>query len=283
MTALDDAYEDCLSLARSHYENFPVASILVPKELQRPIAAIYTFARRADDIADESDRPAQQKVAELIGMEMELKSVLEGNAAEQPLYLALHDSIERYQLNPQYFLDLTDAFKQDASKTRYKDFREVIDYCRRSANPVGRLMLQLTGNASAENNRDSDIICSALQLINFMQDIQQDLLENNRIYFPQDEMKAAGVKDADFKSASTQMHVVKFVRTQTRRARQMLVQGSVLGKRLPGRFGLEIRTITQGGLHICDALLKQGPDIYSRPRLTLMNKLSMLGKALLKL
>ena len=282
-TELDAAYEDCLSLARSHYENFPVASVLVTKELRRPIAAIYTFARRADDIADESDRSPNQKIAELIGMEIELKAVLEGDTPKHPLYLALHDSITRHQLEPQYFFDLIDAFKQDVSKTRYKNFKEVLDYCRRSANPVGRLLLQLNAEASDENCRDSDLICSALQLINFMQDIQQDISENDRVYFPQDEMRAAGVTDTDFKAGNTEPHVVKFVRFQTKRARKMLLQGAGLGKRLPGRFGLEIRTIIQGGLHISDALLNQGLDIYSRPRLTLMNKISMLSKALLKL
>lgn len=282
-TDLESAYEDCLQLTRSHYENFPVASLLIPKELQYPVSAIYTFARRADDITDESDRSPTQKVAELFGMEAELKSVLEGNAPKHPLFLAVQDTITKYNLEPQYFYDLIDAFKQDASKKRYQNFKEVIDYSRRSANPIGRLMLQLFGEGTAENYRDSDYICSALQIINFMQDIQQDLKENNRIYFPQDEMKAAKVTDDDFVRVSTEPHVVKFVHQQTRRAKQMLIEGSELGQRLEGRFGLEIRTIIQGGLRVSNALLKQGVNIYSRPRLTIVDKVIMLTRALLKL
>lgn len=283
MSELESAYEDCMLVARSHYENFPVASLLVPKELQHPIAAIYTFARRADDITDETDRAPSQQVAELFGMESKLKSVMEGNAPEHPLFLALHDTITRYNLEIQLFLDLIDAFKQDATKKRYKNFKEVVYYCKRSANPIGRLLLQLVGEASKENNRDSDMICSALQIINFMQDIQQDLQENDRIYFPQDEMAKAGVTDKDFIYKSTEPHVVKFVHQQIKRAQQILKQGSGLGQRLEGRFGLEIRTITHGGLQVCKALLKQGDNIYSRPRLNIIDKVTMLSKALLKI
>ena len=137
-------------------------------------------------------------------------------------------------------------------------------------------MLQLFDEATQQNNVDSDKICSALQLINFMQDIQQDLIENCRVYFPQVEMKAAGVSIEDLKNQSTEPHVVEFVRQQTKRARAMMLDGAGLGKRLKGRFGMEIRAIISGGLHICDALLAQGDNIYSRPRLTLRAKLGML-------
>ena len=273
---LKSAYDECLHVARSHYENFPVASWLIPKHLRIHVATIYNFARRADDLADEGDAKAEERIAALDQMGKALDDCLNDEPVDDYLFTALANTIRQHQLDPVLFHDLLSAFKQDVTKTRYKDFNEVLDYCRRSANPVGRLMLQLFSESTEQNNQDSDKICSALQLINFMQDIQQDLAENSRIYFPQSEMKAAGVKIDDLKNQSMEPHVVEFVRQQTKRARAIMVEGSGLGKRLQGRFGMEIRAIISGGLQICDALLNQGNNIYSRPRLTTRAKLNML-------
>lgn len=273
---LQAAYDECLRVARSHYENFPVASWLVPGHLRIHVAAIYNFARRADDLADEGNDTVQEKITALEAMGKSLDRCLDTQENADYLFLALANTITEHRLDPALFHDLISAFKQDVSKTRYRDFAEVMDYCRRSANPVGRLMLQLFGQATDENNADSDKICSALQLINFMQDIQQDLLENDRVYFPMDEMLAAGVGIEDLKNKSTEPHVVEFVRAQTIRAKNMLLEGAGLGRRLNGRFGMEIRAIISGGLHICNALLNQGDDIYARPRLGMMDKLGML-------
>lgn len=277
---LKDAYEHCMGVAQSHYENFPVASWLIPKDLRIHVATIYTFARQADDIADEGDDPPEVKKKALQQMGQDLDDALNYKVMTEPLYCALRHTIHYYTLDPQLFHDLLDAFTQDVDKTRYQDFNEVMDYCRRSANPVGRLMLQLFREASEENLQDSDKICSALQLINFMQDIQQDLIENDRVYFPLDEMKQAGVSIDDLKSKSTDSHVVEFVRQQTQRAQQMMLDGSGLGHRLSGRFGMEIRAITNGGLAICDALLAQGNDIYSRPRLSRKDKVKIFTSAI---
>ena len=273
---LKSAYDECLHVARSHYENFPVASWLIPKHLRIHVATIYNFARRADDLADEGDAKAEERIAALDQMGKALDDCLNDESVDDYLFTALANTIRQHQLDPVLFHDLLSAFKQDVTKTRYKDFNEVLDYCRRSANPVGRLMLQLFSESTEQNNQDSDKICSALQLINFMQDIQQDLAENSRIYFPQSEMRAAGVKIDDLKNQSMEPHVVEFVRQQTKRARAIMVEGSGLGKRLQGRFGMEIRAIISGGLQICDALLSQGNNIYSRPRLTTRAKLNML-------
>jgi squalene synthase HpnC len=273
---LQAAYDECLHVARSHYENFPVASWLIPGHLRIHVAAIYNFARRADDLADEGDDSADEKIAALDAMDVSLDECLVSRNTGDYLFLALASTIREHQLDPTLFHDLLSAFKQDVTKTRYRDFNEVLDYCRRSANPVGRLMLQLFNEASEENNTDSDRICSALQLINFMQDIQQDLVENDRVYFPLDEMQSAGVTVEDLKNRSIEPHVVSFVQSQTIRARNMLQEGAALGQRLKGRFGMEIRAIISGGLRICDALLIQGNNIYSRPRLTTRDKIGML-------
>ena len=279
---LQAAYDECLRIARSHYENFPVASWLVPAHLRIHVAAIYNFARRADDLADEGNDTAEDKIAALEAMGQSLDQCLDKQGNGDYLFLALSNTINEYRLDPALFHDLISAFKQDVTKTRYRDFAEVIDYCRRSANPVGRLMLQLFGQATDENNTDSDKICSALQLINFMQDIQQDLVENDRVYFPMDEMLAAGISIEDLKNKSTEPQVVEFVRAQTTRAKNMLLEGAGLGKRLNGRFGMEIRAIISGGLHICNARLNQGNDIYARPRLGMIDKLGMLKDSIMR-
>ena len=207
----------------------------------------------------------------------------DNGADEDPLFIALSNTIRRYRLERRLFHDLLDAFIQDTTKTRYADFAEVLDYCRRSANPVGRLLLGLFQQESPANLRDSDLICSGLQLINFMQDIQQDVIENDRVYFPLDEMTAAGVTVDDIKQRSQRPRVVAFARGQTRRARRLLRGGAALGHRLKGRFGLEIRAITNGGLCVCEALLNQGADIYSRPRLGRRDKIKIAAKAVLRL
>lgn len=273
---LQAAYDECLRIAHAHYENFPVASWLVPARLRIHVAAIYNFARRADDLADEGDDNVQTRLDALTAMGRSLDTCLQATTADDYLFLALGNTVRQHQLDPQLLHDLLSAFSQDVTQTRYQDFAEVLDYCRRSANPVGRLMLQLFGEASAQNNQDSDKICSALQLINFLQDIQQDLVENDRVYFPLDEMQAANVNVDELRASSQQPHVVSFVHQQTRRARDMLMDGASLGSRLHGRFGMEIRAIISGGLHICDALLAQGDDIYSRPRLSATTKVRIL-------
>ncbi len=276
-------YNHCMAVARSHYENFPVASWLIPGELRRSVAAIYAFARRADDLADEGDDSPEARIAALKKMGTDLTMALNGPIADDPLFRALRHTIRCYQLDAQLFHDLLDAFTQDVNKTRYDSFDEVLDYCRRSANPVGRLILQLSDQSTERNNHDSDLICSALQLINFLQDIRQDLIENNRVYLPLDEMTEAGVSVKDLQNQNKQPHIVDFIRAQTFRAQRMMLDGADLGKRLSGRLGLEIRTIINGGLAICETLLAQGSDVYSRPRLTYKNKFSMFARAMLRL
>jgi squalene synthase HpnC len=277
---LQAAYDECLNVARSHYENFPVASWLVPRHLRIHVAAIYNFARRADDFADEGELANDERIAALEKMGQDLQACLQNETVNDYLFVALANTIRQHQLEPSLFHDLLSAFKQDVTKTRYENFDEVLDYCRRSANPVGRLMLQLFNETTERNNADSDRICSALQLINFMQDIQQDIEENNRVYFPEEEMQAAGISVKDFRNKSTEPHVIDFVQQQTTRARDMMTEGAGLGKRLKGRFGMEIRAIIGGGLHVCDALLAQGNNIYSRPRLTTSAKLGILLRSL---
>ena len=244
-----------------HYENFPVASTLLPAALRRPVALIYRFARSADDFADEGDMPAAERLALLQGYRRELKRIEAGAATEQPLFTELGEIVRQYRLPLPLFHDLLDAFAQDVVKSRYADFAEVMDYCRRSADPVGRLLLHLFDAATAENLSRSDAICSSLQLINFWQDVAIDW-RKDRIYLPRDEMQRYGVSEREIGAGEVSPAWKALMRFQVERARALMQSGASLGRALPGRIGLEIRTIVQGGLRILEKIDKVEGDVY---------------------
>ncbi|HSJ49078.1 MAG TPA: squalene synthase HpnC [Gammaproteobacteria bacterium] len=273
------AYAHCLHLARNHYENFPVASWLLPRRLRQPVAAIYAFARRADDWADEGDFPAHERLAALDAMEQSVRASGRGEPGDDPVFIALADSIQRHALPLEPFLDLLSAFRQDVTQTRYADFGELMQYCRRSANPVGRLLLHLYRAADARNLGHADAVCSALQLTNFLQDLHQDYVENGRVYIPQDELRRFGVDEAQLGRREDSPALRQLLRFQTQRAMQILHSGAPLGKRLKGRAGFELRMIILGGNRILQYLQRQ-PDSFQRPRLTRRDRLHMVWGAL---
>ncbi len=261
--------------AVDHYENFPVASILLPKPLRAPVAAIYHFARTADDFADEGDVPPGERLALLNAYRDQLDKIEAGLPATHPIFLALQPVIAQFELPLTLFRDLLDAFEQDVRKDRYVNVTELMDYCRRSANPVGRLLLHLFGQASEQNLKDSDAICSALQLINHWQDVGIDAQKgaNGRIYLPQDEMQGFNIPDDSIlrRTASPEKGIpfghtdfVALMRFQVDRARTLMLAGAPLGWRLPGRIGLEIRAIVAGGLRILDKIEAVDYDVFIR-------------------
>ncbi|GAB6041806.1 squalene synthase HpnC [Endothiovibrio diazotrophicus] len=273
-----DAYAACLRIARGHYENFPVASILLPRRLRGPVAAIYAFARAADDFADEGDAPAEARLRQLARWGEWLDGAVAGAPPDHPVFIALSEAIPRFDLPPRPFHDLLDAFRQDVTTRRYPTFEALLDYCRRSADPVGRLLLHLNGEASEENLAHSDAVCSALQLINFHQDVQQDYHEQGRIYLPQEEMARYGVSEADIAAERVTPEMGELMAFQIRRARELMLRGAPLGRALRGRFGVEIRLIVEGGLRVCRRLEEAPP--FARPRLRRGDYLGMLGRAL---
>lgn len=278
---LQAAYQHCLDLAESHYENFPVASKLLPEKTRKPVAAIYAFARKADDIADEGDLQAEERIRQLDVLETQLERMSRGEMSDDPGFTALADTIQQHKLPLQLFKDLLSAFKQDVTTTRYTTIEQIQDYARRSANPVGRLMLHLTNNASEENLADSDKVCTALQLINFYQDIQQDINENDRLYIPLAELESYELGPEDIRMQNQGSAMQALLQFQYHRAQKMLVEGSGLGGRLKGRFGFEIRMIIAGGLRICHKLAHQD-DLYSRPRLNKLDWIRILMFALFR-
>ena len=253
-------------MAVDHYENFPVASVLLPAALREPVAAIYGFARSADDFADEGDLSPQQRSALLATYQAELDAIERGEPTQHPVFLRLRPVIARYGLPLQLFRDLLDAFTQDVGKDRYRDFAELMDYCRRSADPVGRLLLHLFGHATAENLTRSDAICSALQLINHWQDVGIDAGKgaNGRIYLPQDDMARFGVGDEDVRRRVASADFRSLLQFQVKRARDLMLSGAPLGWDLPGRIGLEIRAIVAGGLRILDKIEAVDCDVFNQ-------------------
>lgn len=250
-------------MAVDHYENFPVASILLPKRLRRAVEIIYHFARQADDFADEGDIPDAERLAKLDAFRAELKRIAAHEKPLTSLFSDVAEIIDQHQLPLQLFHDLLDAFSQDVLKKRYANFDEVLDYCRRSANPVGRLLLHLYEQATPINLIYSDAICTSLQLINFWQDVKKDYAID-RIYLPLDEMARFDVTEAQIAEGQVNDAWQALMQFQTRRARDLMNSGKPLGTILTGRIGLEMRLIIAGGLRILAKLDSVRYDIFKQ-------------------
>jgi squalene synthase HpnC len=246
-----------------HYENFPVASLLLPKALRHPVEVIYRFARSADDFADEGSDPDDVRLAQLQAYGRELERIGLGEAPQSPLFREVARIVREHALPLGLFDDLLSAFSQDVTKKRYADFAELLDYCRRSANPVGRLLLHLFKRTSETDLAGSDAVCTALQLINFWQDVEKDFAMG-RIYVPQDEMSHYGVSERQIAEQRCDPAWMALMKFQTERARAMIQRGQPLARSLPGRVGLEIRATIQGGLRILEKIERANYDVFRR-------------------
>jgi squalene synthase HpnC len=249
-----------------HYENFPVASILLPRRLVPAVEAIYAFARSADDIADEGDATPAERLAALDAYDAALDAIERGDVdgiATEPMFARLAEALRRHALPLQPLRDLLSAFRQDVVTTRYADYATLLDYCRRSANPVGRLMLGLYGQVDETSLRESDAVCSSLQLINFWQDVGIDT-GKGRIYLPQEDLLRFGVSEQDIAQARTSAEWRALMRFEVERARALMLQGAPLATRLPGRIGWELRLVVQGGLRILEAIERADYDVFRR-------------------
>ncbi len=233
----------------------------MPARLRQPVELIYRFARAADDFADEGNLPDAERLALLTAFGDELRRIENGEPPRTPLFQELAPMIREQQLPLGLFHDLLSAFAQDVAWKRYADFSTLLDYCRRSANPVGRLLLVLYGAATEQNNAWSDNICSALQIINFLQDIAIDYA-NGRIYMPQDELARYHVGEAQFAARDVNAAWRDFMTFQVGRARHMLLDGAPLGRVLEGRIGLEMRMIIAGGERILRKIETVGYDVF---------------------
>jgi squalene synthase HpnC len=263
-----------------HYENFPVASILLPRRLVPAVEAIYAFARSADDIADEGDARPAERLSQLAAYEAALDAIERGETPADPMFRRLTEQMAAHDLPLQPLRDLLSAFRQDVVTTRYPDYATLLDYCRRSANPVGRLMLGLYGEADQQNLRESDAVCSALQLINFWQDVAVDI-EKGRIYLPREDLARFQVSEQDIVEARTGPAWRALMRFEVERARALMLEGAPLATRLPGRIGWELRLVVQGGLRILEAIERADYDVFRRrPKLKRADWAVLLWRAL---
>jgi phytoene synthase len=262
-----------------HYENFPVASILLPRHLREPIEAIYAFARSADDIADEGDAPALVRLAQLNDYRRELNAIDSGDMPTVPMFARLARNVRAFGLPTILLRDLLDAFSQDVVKTRYADFAELRDYSRLSADPVGRLLLHLYKRATPENLSRSDDICSALQYINFWQDVAIDW-KKDRVYIPQSDLQSFRVGEAQIAEGRVDHAWRNLMRYEVERARRMLIRGAPLTRALPGRMGWELRLVVQGGLRTLEKIESANYDVFRhRPTLGKPDWVRMLWRA----
>ncbi len=254
-------------MPNSHYENFPVASPLLPPELHAPVRVIYAFARSADDLADEGDATPAERIAALDGYRAELDRIDSGELPQTALFLALRDTLRERALSTAPLRDLLSAFTQDVTTTRYERFDDLLDYCRRSADPVGRIMLALFGEARPESLVQSDAICSGLQIINFLQDVAIDW-QKARVYLPQEDLRRFGVSEQQIADGVVDQRWQAQMQFQVDRARRMMVSGAPLARALPGRMGWELRLVVLGGLRILEKIEAVGHDVfYRRPTL----------------
>lgn len=266
-----------------HYENFPVASILLPRRLRRSVAVIYHFARTADDLADEGDAPPAERLAALAGMAAALDRIGAGEDSGTPAMRALADVIAEHRLPLSLFHDLLDAFRQDVTVHRHPDWDSLLDYSRRSANPVGRLMLHLYGAVGPERLVQADAICTGLQLANFWQDVAIDHARG-RIYLPADAMARHGVDEAALAAQRCDARWIALMQELQTRTRAMLQSGASLALTLPPtlerRIGWELRLVVQGGLRILERIEMAGYDVFRhRPKLGPADWLLMLWRA----
>ena len=267
-----------------HYENFPVASWLCPPRLRPAIAAIYAFARTADDLADEGDAPAHERLTDLAALRADLQAAARGDTPSPrwlPVFGPLAAVIAPFALPLPLLDDLLRAFEQDVIKTHaqagYADRAELLDYCSRSANPVGRLLLHLYGVHGAQALAQSDAICSALQLINFWQDLSLDI-PRGRFYLPEDRCAALGV---DPHALNQTPQATALIAENVRWARDLMLTGAPLVKQVPGRAGWELRLVVQGGLRILDKIVALGhTTLRTRPRLRAWDLPVMVWRAL---
>lgn len=248
-------------MAVDHYENFPVASVLLPSRLRAPVALIYRFAREADDFADEGDVPPALRLERLSHFGEQLRRLEAGRAPDLAWFEDLGRVIEHHRLPFAPFHDLLSAFSQDVVKPRYATYGEVLDYCRRSADPVGRILLVLYEAAETRHLQWSDAICSSLQLINFLQDVEIDY-RKNRIYLPQDELARFGITESQIARAEPDARWRAFMTFQVERTHALLRSGAPLTSALRGRIGLELRMIVAGGSRILEKITRVGGDVF---------------------
>jgi phytoene synthase len=275
---VDAAYRFCEQLARSHYENFPVGSVLIPKPLRKHFYSIYAFARIADDFADEGYGAHYDESDRLALLTEWRRMLLESRVgiARHPVFVAVGRTASEFDLPGILFEDLLSAFAQDVTVRRYERFDQLLDYCRRSANPIGRLILLLFGYRDEQLHRWSDDICTALQLANHWQDVAVDL-DKDRVYLPEEDLSQFGMSTGDLMTRTASGAFKSLMKLEIGRARELFARGKPLCTSVGGRLGLELRSVWLGGMRILERIEQNSYDVFThRPVITSTDKLRIL-------
>lgn len=277
--SLEDAYSYCERLARSHYENFSVATWFLPKRLRQHFYNVYAYCRISDDLGDETgDREASLQLLE--EWEAELNACYEGNP-RHPVLVALAGTVRQFDIPKQTFADLLTAFRQDQTVARYETFDDVLGYCRYSANPVGHLVLYLCGYRDRERQQLSDFTCTALQLANFWQDVSLDY-EKGRVYLPLEDLRKFGVTEADIPARNNSQPFLELMRFEVQRARQWFDRGLPLAGKVSRELAIDIELFSRGGQEILNAIERQNYAVLGhRPVISKPRKLALVARAAL--
>ena len=276
--SLAEAHDYTRWLATRHYENFHVVSFLLPKRLHQDFYNVYAYCRWADDLGDEMGDPAES--LRLLDWWRRELDAMYGGETTHPVFVALRPTVERYAIPRQPFADLIQAFVQDQTVTRYRNFEELFGYCRFSANPVGRLVLYLCGYADAERQRLSDATCTALQLANFWQDVTVDLLKD-RVYIPLDVMARHGYTVEELLARRFSPAFREVMREIVGTARGLFLQGLPLARTVARRLALDIDLFSRGGLRVLDKIEQQGYDVLrARPAISKTERVALLVQSL---
>ena len=267
------------TIARSHYENFTVVSWFLPRELRQHMYNVYAYCRWSDDLGDEIPDPSMA-VHALEWWRGELEACFAG-APRHPVFVALRETVERFEIPPEPFHHLLDAFVQDQTVKRFPTYAELEHYCTRSANPVGRLVLYLFGFGDAERQRLSDATCTALQLTNFWQDVTVDW-QKGRVYLPLEDLRKFGAREEQIAAGQFDDAFRALMEFEVERARQLFAEGLPLLYMVPKRLRLDLEMFTRGGEAILDAIERQGYDVLSsRPVLSRTGKAALMLRRLL--
>jgi phytoene synthase len=271
------AFRYCEAIARRHYENFPVASLFLPRAKRPFVAAVYAFARAADDFADEGDLPPAERLGCLDDWEAKLDACYRGSASD-PVFIALAETVRRHGIPQQLLRDLLTAFRMDVTTTRYRTYRELLQYCSCSANPIGRLVLYLFKEADERTLPLSDALCTALQLTNFWQDVAVDL-RKGRVYLPLEDLDRFGYTEEDLFALKADTRFASLIHFQVERTRQLFDVGKPLAEIASKRLRFELRLTIAGGVAILDRIRRGNYDVLTlRPALTVPEKVFLLVK-----
>jgi len=278
--SLPDAYTYCERLARTHYENFSVATWFLPKRLRQHFFNIYAYCRISDDLGDETGDPAAS-LQLLDQWESELNACYSGSP-RHPVFVALAGTVREFDIPKHEFSDLLTAFRQDQTVTRYKNFDELLGYCVNSANPVGHLVLYLCGYRDPERQQLSDFTCTALQLANFWQDVSVDY-EKGRIYLPLEDLRKYQVSEADIANQNNSLQFREMMRFEVTRAREWFDRGLPLAARVSRDLAIDIELFSRGGQEILNAIERQGYAVLGhRPAISNSRKLALVARAALR-